>query len=321
MHAYDENLATRSTSSLSSERLQRHARRGCSPAASSSSSPWRGRSMSKPKLLLLDEPSLGLAPEDRLAHLRAVQQLRAEGVTILLVEQNVRAALVVADRAYVLQHRPARALRAPHRSSRSRRPSRRPTSGWRSRSDGRVRLQLLGGRAAVRQRALAGERLRAARDRRRRGVRRRGADQLRARRGAHPVRLRDAAGRQRGLAVGDVHPDRDPHRCRGSGADGAHRVPARARRAARHAAAHLARPEPDHPERPAAVARAAARDDQHARLHGVDAPYRRRRRALARRRDDPDDARGAGRPQPLPAQVRPRPGHAGVVGGLHDDPA
>jgi branched-chain amino acid transport system ATP-binding protein len=58
--------------------------------------------MSKPKLLLLDEPSLGLAPAIVSRILELVQQLRSEGVTILLVEQNVRAALVVADRAYVL---------------------------------------------------------------------------------------------------------------------------------------------------------------------------------------------------------------------------
>jgi branched-chain amino acid transport system ATP-binding protein len=59
--------------------------------------------MARPRLLLLDEPSLGLAPivvEDILARLG---QLRHEGVTILLVEQNARAALKVADRAYVLE--------------------------------------------------------------------------------------------------------------------------------------------------------------------------------------------------------------------------
>ena len=59
--------------------------------------------MARPRLLLLDEPSLGLAPivvEDILARL---SQLRYEGVTILLVEQNARAALKVADRAYVLE--------------------------------------------------------------------------------------------------------------------------------------------------------------------------------------------------------------------------
>jgi branched-chain amino acid transport system ATP-binding protein len=59
--------------------------------------------MARPRLLLLDEPSLGLAPkvvEDILATLNL---LRREGVTILLVEQNARAALKVADRAYVLE--------------------------------------------------------------------------------------------------------------------------------------------------------------------------------------------------------------------------
>ena len=59
--------------------------------------------MARPRLLLLDEPSLGLAPlvvEDILATLAV---LRNEGVTILLVEQNARAALKVADRAYVLE--------------------------------------------------------------------------------------------------------------------------------------------------------------------------------------------------------------------------
>jgi len=59
--------------------------------------------MARPRLLLMDEPSLGLAPrvvEDILATL---EQLRREGVTILLVEQNARAALKVADRAYVLE--------------------------------------------------------------------------------------------------------------------------------------------------------------------------------------------------------------------------
>jgi branched-chain amino acid transport system ATP-binding protein len=59
--------------------------------------------MARPRLLLLDEPSLGLAPlvvEDILTTLAV---LRHEGVTILLVEQNARAALKVADRAYVLE--------------------------------------------------------------------------------------------------------------------------------------------------------------------------------------------------------------------------
>jgi branched-chain amino acid transport system ATP-binding protein len=59
--------------------------------------------MAKPRLLLLDEPSLGLAPAlvDRI--FSVVAQLKADGTTILLVEQNARKALQVADRAYVLE--------------------------------------------------------------------------------------------------------------------------------------------------------------------------------------------------------------------------
>jgi branched-chain amino acid transport system ATP-binding protein len=59
--------------------------------------------MSRPRLLLMDEPSLGLAPKVVEDILATLDVLRTEGMTILLVEQNARAALKVADRAYVLE--------------------------------------------------------------------------------------------------------------------------------------------------------------------------------------------------------------------------
>jgi branched-chain amino acid transport system ATP-binding protein len=59
--------------------------------------------MGRPELLLLDEPSMGLAPLIVQQIFDVVRQLRAEGRTILLVEQNARAALAIADRAYVLE--------------------------------------------------------------------------------------------------------------------------------------------------------------------------------------------------------------------------
>lgn len=59
--------------------------------------------MAKPKLLLLDEPSLGLAPLIVREIFRIIADLRKSGVSILLVEQNARAALQVADYAYVLE--------------------------------------------------------------------------------------------------------------------------------------------------------------------------------------------------------------------------
>jgi len=60
--------------------------------------------MAKPKLMLLDEPSLGLAPLIVQEIFRIVTELRKSGTTILLVEQNARAALRVADRGYVLEN-------------------------------------------------------------------------------------------------------------------------------------------------------------------------------------------------------------------------
>jgi branched-chain amino acid transport system ATP-binding protein len=59
--------------------------------------------MSRPKLLLLDEPSLGLAPIIVLEIFSIIDDLRARGVTILLIEQNANLALAHSDRAYVLE--------------------------------------------------------------------------------------------------------------------------------------------------------------------------------------------------------------------------
>lgn len=59
--------------------------------------------MGAPKLLMLDEPSLGLAPIIVADIFRIVGELRAAGVSVLLVEQNAKAALEIADRAYVME--------------------------------------------------------------------------------------------------------------------------------------------------------------------------------------------------------------------------
>jgi len=59
--------------------------------------------MSRPKLLMLDEPSLGLAPKVVLALFDLITKINEGGITVLLVEQNVRHALQLADRAYVLE--------------------------------------------------------------------------------------------------------------------------------------------------------------------------------------------------------------------------
>jgi branched-chain amino acid transport system ATP-binding protein len=73
-----------------------------------------------PKLLILDEPSQGLAPLIVREVFRVVAQMRAEGITVLLVEQNVRMSLEIADHAYVLDDGhvvysgPARELAADH---------------------------------------------------------------------------------------------------------------------------------------------------------------------------------------------------------------
>jgi len=59
--------------------------------------------MSKPQVLLLDEPSLGLAPQMVQTIFRVIKEINAEGTTILLVEQNAHMALVTANRGYVME--------------------------------------------------------------------------------------------------------------------------------------------------------------------------------------------------------------------------
>ncbi|CAN1504727.1 LivF ABC-type branched-chain amino acid transport systems, ATPase component [Candidatus Nanopelagicaceae bacterium] len=59
--------------------------------------------MSRPRLLLLDEPSMGLAPKFIAQIFEIIQEIKKQNVTILLVEQNAAKALTIADRAYVLE--------------------------------------------------------------------------------------------------------------------------------------------------------------------------------------------------------------------------
>ena len=60
--------------------------------------------MSRPRLLMFDEPSLGLAPILVREIFRIIEDIRSEGVTVLIVEQNVKQTLAVADKAYVLEN-------------------------------------------------------------------------------------------------------------------------------------------------------------------------------------------------------------------------
>ena len=59
--------------------------------------------MSRPKLVMFDEPSLGLAPNLVERTFDIIRQIRAEGVTVMMVEQNAAAALELSDRSYVLE--------------------------------------------------------------------------------------------------------------------------------------------------------------------------------------------------------------------------
>ncbi|MGB6542793.1 MAG: ATP-binding cassette domain-containing protein, partial [Xanthobacteraceae bacterium] len=60
--------------------------------------------MGAPRLIMFDEPSLGLAPKVALAMLETIRELNTEGLTCLLVEQNVALSLKLASRAYVLEN-------------------------------------------------------------------------------------------------------------------------------------------------------------------------------------------------------------------------
>src|SRR4029450_13208091 len=64
---------------------------------------WRGARMARPKLLLLDEPSMGLAPLVVQTIFDTIRDINAQGMTVLLVEQNAAQALSLAHRGYVIE--------------------------------------------------------------------------------------------------------------------------------------------------------------------------------------------------------------------------
>lgn len=74
-----------------------------SPAVSSRCSPWGRALMSHPKLIVLDEPSMGLSPIYVNEVFDIIQSINRDGVTVLLVEQNAKKALSIANQAYVLE--------------------------------------------------------------------------------------------------------------------------------------------------------------------------------------------------------------------------
>ena len=140
--------------------------------------------MAKPRLLLLDEPSMGLAPVLVEQVFDIIQTINAQGTTVLVVEQNAAVALAIAHRAY-------RAARGSHGDARRRPPpcSRKTTSGAHisGRTDsGRARNPA----AATRVRPRARQRIRADRARLHDGVRHIADDQFRSRRAVHDRRVR-----------------------------------------------------------------------------------------------------------------------------------
>ena len=84
-------------------RERRRQLAGTYRAASSRCWPWGRALMSKPKMILMDEPSMGLSPLLVKEIFDIIREVNAQGITILLVEQNARMALSISHRAYVLE--------------------------------------------------------------------------------------------------------------------------------------------------------------------------------------------------------------------------
>ena len=76
--------------------------------------------MMHPRLLMLDEPSMGLAPLIVNEIFRIIAEIKAQGIPILLVEQNARKALQIADIAYVIERGRSRITRPPRSSAKTR---------------------------------------------------------------------------------------------------------------------------------------------------------------------------------------------------------
>ena len=115
--------------------------------------------MSRPKLLLMDEPSMGLAPILVERNFEIIKEVHEAGVSILVVEQNANISLSIADRGYVLSTGPRRAHGPGERAARARRPARRRTLAGRGTVLGKgcqAPLRVVEGR---RRRISAGEQL------------------------------------------------------------------------------------------------------------------------------------------------------------------